>query len=269
MRLILLLSLAATPALAELQHSSRVQGLTILPLATLPAAPQDQGETAFCSHLFLDSPMTAAGRAAAAQGWHVTAEAPLGDLTAVSFVGSATPSTSGTCELHDGNVGLWSGDQLTALVYGEDPKALLIGSLRPFGSGIRILSGDLLAATTADLAYDGLSLSVTPPASEEPVCNATATVPWIENQPIDRARKLLMQSGWTPVPGDPETQSFGMAQDLLAAGVVEVGDCSGTGFGFCAFTYTAQAGTLSVITAGEGGEDGSLPPVVRYGVECR
>lgn len=269
MRLALLLSLAASPVLADPKLASQVPGLDIVPLATLPAAPRDQGETEFCSHLFRDSPTTPAGQAAAALGWHVTAEAPLGDLTAVSFVGSATPATSGTCELQDGNIGLWSGDQLTALVYGTDPDALLIGSLRPFGTGLRILSGDLLAATTADLTYDGATLTVTPPASVEPVCNATASVPGIETLPIDQARKLLMQSGWTPVPGDPEAQSFGMATGLVAAGIIEVGDCAGTGFGFCAFTYTAPAGELSVITAGEGGEDGSLPAVVRYGVTCR
>lgn len=269
MRLTLLLALAAGPALAEPQLASQVPGLAIAPLATLPAAPQDQGETEFCSHLFLDSPMTPGGRDAAAKGWHVTAEAPLGDLTAVSFVGSATPATSGTCELHDGNIGLYLGGQLTALVYGTDAEALLVGSLRPFSTGVRILSGDLLAATVADLAYDGLALTVTPPASQEPVCDAAGVVPGIEGLPIDQARERLMQSGWTPVPGDPETQSFGMARDLAAAGIPEVGDCSGTGFGFCAFTYSGQPGTLSVITAGEGAEDGSLPAVVRYGVECR
>ena len=96
MRLTLLLALAAGPALAEPQLASQVPGLAIVPLATLPAAPQDQGETEFCSHLFLDSPMTPGGRDAAARGWHVTAEAPLGDLTAVSLVGIATPATSGT-----------------------------------------------------------------------------------------------------------------------------------------------------------------------------
>ncbi|HLQ17521.1 MAG TPA: hypothetical protein VK146_00970, partial [Tabrizicola sp.] len=153
--------------------------------------------------------------------------------------------------------------------YGTDAEALLIGSLRPFGTGIRILSGDLLAGTTADVTYNGTALTVTPPADQEPVCDAAGVVPTIENQPIDKARKLLLQSGWTPVPGDPEQQSFGMARDLAAAGITEVGDCSGTGFGFCAFSYTGAAGELSVITAGEGGEDGSLPTVARYGVDCR
>ena len=49
----------------------------------------------------------------------------------------------------------------------------------------------------------------------------------------------------------------------------EVDDCSGTGFAFCAFRYSGSAGDLTVITAGEIGEDGSLPTVVRYAVDCR
>lgn len=270
MRLALVLAVSlATPALADLQLSSQMPGLDLVALSALPDAPRDQGETDVCSHLFLASASTPGGKDAAGKGWHVTAEAPLGDLTAVSFVGSATPATSGTCELLDGNVGLYSGGQLVALVYGTDREALRVGRLRPFGTAVRILSGDLLAETVADLTYDGLTLAMTSPAAQEPVCDAAGVVPAIEGLPIDQARRLLMQFGWQPAPGDTELQSFGMARDLAAAGVSEVGDCSGTGFGFCTFAYTGQAGELSVITAGEGGEDGSLPAVVRYGVDCR
>ena len=78
-----------------------------------------------------------------------------------------------------------------------------------------------------------------------------------------------MQAGWQPVPGDPAQQALGWAKDIAAAGVPEVEDCSGTGFAFCAFTYARPAGTLSVVTAGEGGEDGSLPAVSRYWVDCK
>lgn len=266
---VLLLALSAHPALAELRLTSQVPGLEILPLATLPAAPPDRGETDFCSHLFRNPVTTPGGRDAAAKGWHVTAETALGDLAAVSFVGSATPATSGSCELLDGNIGLYSGDRLVALVYGTDSQALLIGSLRPFGEGVRILSGDLLAGTVADLSRAGDALTLTPPADEEPVCNGTGVVPAIEGLPIDKARQMLTAAGWEPVPGDPETQSIGLAQELAGAGMTEVGDCSGTGFAFCAFSYSSPAGELSVITAGEGGEDGSLPAVVRYDADCR
>lgn len=268
MRLALLFALAASPALAELQLASQVPGLDLVALSTLPQAPQDKGDTAFCDHLFVAAPTTPGGQDAAAKGWHVTIEAPLGDLTAVAFVGSATPATSGTCELVDGNIGFYSKGQLVALLYGTDRDRLLVGRLRPSGDGLRILSGDLLPGSVADLMRRGDSLSVTPPAADEPVCNGAATVPAIEGRPIDTARGLLMQAGWQPILGDPAQQALGWAQDLAAAGLPEVEDCSGTGFALCAFTYDGPAGTLRVVTAGEGGEDGSLPAVTSYDVTC-
>lgn len=269
LRAALALTLLATPALADLPLGSQVPGLELVALTTLPAAPKGQGDTEFCTHLFVETATTAGGKDATSKGWHVTAEAPFGDLTAVSFVGSAVPATSGTCELSDGNVGLYSGSQLVALLYSTRPDALMIGRIRPFGDGLRILSGDLLPGTVADLVRIGTSVSVTAPAAEEPVCGGTALIPGIEGLPIDKARTLLQRAGWAPIPGDPAQQNLGWAKDIAAAGVPEVDDCSGTGFAFCAFRYSGPAGELSVTTAGEGGEDGSLPAVSSYGVDCR
>ena len=266
--LITLATVFATPALADLSLAVDTPGLNLVPLATLPAAPQDKGEAAFCSHLFVETVTTPAGQDVAAKGWHVTAELPLGDLTAVSFVGSATPATSGTCELLDGNVGFYSGGQLVALLFATQSGQPLIGSLRPFGDGLRLLNGDLLPGTVADIARKGGQIAVTTPAAAEPVCNGAATIPAIEGQPIDQARIRLLQAGWQPVPGDPAQQALGWAGDLAAAGVPEVQDCSGTGFAFCAFSYAGPAGTLTAITAGEGDENGSLPAVTRYEVDC-
>lgn len=259
----------ASPALADLSLQSETLGLDLVPLAALPAAPKAQGDIEFCAHLFVETVTTPGGQDAAAKGWHVTAELPFGDLTAVSFVGSATQATSGTCELTDGNVGLYSGSQLVALLYSTKAEKLMIGRIRPFGDGLRILSGDVLPGTTADLVRAGEEVTVTDPAKDEPVCNGTATVPQIEGLPIDAARKALIAAGWQPVPGDPAQQALGFAQVIAAAGVPEVEDCSGTGFGFCAYRYSGTAGELSVTTAGEIGEDSSLPTVTSYGVDCR
>lgn len=267
MRLALLFALAASPALAETAMTSQVPGLEIVPLSVLPANG-NRDDTGLCDHLFVDKAATPGGQEAAAKGWHVTAEAPLGDLTAVSFVGSAEPATSGTCELLEGNVGLYSGPQLVAVVYSSQPAKLMIGRIRPFGDGLRILSGDILPGTLADLVQAGGAVQITPPARDEPVCNGSASVPGIEGQPIDKARTLLATAGWQPVPGDPAQQALGWAKDLAAAGVPEVEDCSGTGLAFCSFVYSGPAGRLQVITAGEGGEDGSLPTVSGYDVTC-
>jgi hypothetical protein len=267
--LIALTCCLASSAGAELALASKVPGLEIVPLDTLPAAPVDQGDADYCDHLTSSFPFTDAANAVVAKGWLVTGEQPFGDLTAVSFVGRMTQATSGTCELSDGNVGLYSGDQLVALVYSSQPDALQIGSIRPFGDGLRIRSGDVVPGSTADLVRTGDAVSVVALASEEPVCAGTAIVPWIEGQPIDKARKLLLSAGWHPVPGDPAQQALGWAKDIAAAGVPEVDDCSGTGFAFCAYRYSSPAGELSVTTAGEIGEDGSLPTVTSYGVDCR
>jgi hypothetical protein len=266
---IVLAACLAAPALADLSLKSQTPGLDLVPLTTLPAAPKSQGDIAFCAHLFVETTATPGGQDAAAKGWQVTAELPFGDLTAVSFIGSATQATSGTCELTDGNVGLYSGSQLVALLYSSHPEELMIGRIRPFGDGLRILSGDVLPGTTADLVRAGDQIAVTDPAKEEPVCNGTATVPGIEGLPIDEARNRLISAGWQPVPGDPAQQGFSQAKDIAAAGVPEVEDCSGTGFAFCAYRYTGAAGGLSVITAGEGGESGGLPLVSSYGVDCK
>lgn len=268
-RLALLVLPLATPAFADLSVRSDTPGLDLVALSTLPPAPQDQGEPEFCSHLFVETATTPGGMDAEAKGWHVTTELPFGDLTAVSFVGHATPATSGTCELDAGNVGFYSGSQLVALVYGTQADEPMIGRIRPFGAGLRILSGDVLPGTTADLVRAGDRITVTDPAKEEPVCNGTATVPDIEGLPIDEARQRLTRAGWQPVPGDPAQRSPGLAQGIAATGIPEVGDCSGTGFGFCGYSYSGAAGALSVTTAGEGGEDGGLPLVHAYEADCR
>jgi hypothetical protein len=263
------ITFSGLPAMAELSLGATTPGLKLVAMDQLPAAPATQGDTAFCTHLFVETIATPGGQDAAAKGWKVTSELAFGDLTAVSFVGNAIPATSGSCELIDGNVGFYAQGQLVALLYSAEPEALLIGRLRSFGDGLRLLSGGVLPETVADIGYDGTTLGVTAPSGEEPVCNGIAVVPGIENLPIDRARALLLQAGWEPVPGDPAQQAYSQARDIAAAGVPEVEDCSGTGFAFCAYVYTGPAGGLTVVTAGEGGEDGSLPAVSSYRVDCR
>lgn len=266
---IIALTISGLPAMAELSLGATPPGLKLVAMDRLPTAPAAQGETAVCTHLFVETIATPGGQDAAAKGWKVTSEQALGDLIAVSFVGNAIPATSGTCELTDGNVGFYAQGQLVALLYSTNPEALLIGRLRSFGDGLRLLSGDVLPGTVADIGYDGTTLGVTAPIGEEPVCNGTALVPAIEGLPIDKARDLLIGAGWQPIPGDPEQQAFSQAAEIVARGLPEVEDCSGTGFAFCAFGYTGPAGTLDVITVGEVDESGGLPQVSRYSVDCR
>jgi hypothetical protein len=263
-----LAAVLAAPALAETQFGSEVPGLELVALDSLPAAPADQGDRGPCDHLTLASPETAAGKAVAAKDWVVTGELPFGDLTAVSFIGSFIPSTSGSCELLDGNVGLFAGDKIVALLYAAKDAGPLIGSIEAFGEdGVRVFSGDILPSPVADLrSKDADGIIAGTLAAEEPVCGGAASVPNIYGLPIDKARTLLIAAGWEPVPGNSE--SPGMSQALAAAGVPEVEECSGTGFGFCYYLYAGPAGKLGVATAGEGEEEGDLPAVSAYSANC-
>lgn len=263
-----LLALTAAPALARPNVASQVAGLAVLRYDTLPAAPQPGADRAACAHLLLDRPATPAGQRLAQLGWGVTAEEPLGGWTAVSFVSGYGAGTSGSCELSDGNIGLFQGDQLQILVYATDRPATQIGHLVPFGQGgLRLFSGDFLPQPVADLRVLGTDgLIITQPALEEKVCGGRAVLPYLYGLPIDMARQLLAEAGWQPAP-PAEPLDFGIAQDL-AASVPEVQACAGTGFGFCAFNYTGPAGRLDVTTVGEGAEDGSLPQVADYVAEC-
>lgn len=119
------------------------------------------------------------------------------------------PATSGTCELLNGNVGIYDGGTLGALVYAADPDALAVARISPFDGGLRILSGDLVPETSADLIRTGDAISVAVPAVVETVCDGSASVPLLEGLPLDLARARLMQSAWKPVPGDPKQQALG------------------------------------------------------------
>lgn len=265
------LLLLATPALAEIPLSSGVPGLAVAPLSDLPPAPMAQGDRDGCLHKLLPAFTTPGAEVAHFQGWGVTAEQPFGALTAVSFVGRFTQGTSGSCELTDGNVGLFDGDRLVAVIYATDPQETLIGSIAPFGTGtLRLWSGDYLPQPLADVLPDGAGgARVVPLAAAEPVCGGAAEVPLIYGQPVDRARRALRQAGWQPLPHAGARGEMGIAAEIAAAGVPEVEECSGTGFGFCSYRYGGPAGTLSLTTAGEFGEDGTLPAVAFYGVDCR
>ncbi len=266
----LLLGVSTLPVSAAGPNvASQVPGVQVLRLDHLNPAPAAGPDRAACEHLLVAEPATAAGQRLAQLGWGVTSEQTLGGWTAVSFVSGYSAATSGTCELIDGNVGLFAGDHLEIVVYATDEPAVMIGQIDRFGTaGLRIYSGDLLPQPVADLQALGADgLIVTPPALSEPVCNGAAQVPYIYGLPIDMARQMLAQAGWQPAP--PETvEEFGIAPDLARAGVPEVEACAGTGFGFCGFTYEGPAGRLSVTTVGEIAADGSLPPVVGYAASC-
>ena len=223
-----LATLAAPAGAGTLTTASQVAGLRIVALDSVPTAPAPNADLASCNHLLLPGATTRAGQAVTEKGWGVTAEAPLGRWTVVSFVGGYAAATSGTCELLGGNVGLFDGDQLQALIYADDGTLPVIGAVWPLGGGsLRIFSGDLIPAPVGDLRQVGTDgIVVTPPALQEAVCNGTAVVPFVYGLPIDLARQLLAEAGWQPQPAPADRRPRAIPWHLAAARSVRIGDAA-------------------------------------------
>ena len=61
--------------------------------------------------------------------------------------------------------------------------------------------------------------------------------------------KLLLKNGWTPSIAD---KLWGFREkEFKKSGIIEVHDCSGTGFARCFFSYNGNIASLQVITKGE------------------
>lgn len=105
-------------------------GLVLAALTRLPPPPQP-AEADICVHLKIQ-PQTAGGRLATALGWAVTGEVSLDGMDVVSFVGGFVSGTSGSCQMTDGNVGLFDDDQLHWLVYGQEASTVRIGTVETF-----------------------------------------------------------------------------------------------------------------------------------------
>ena len=263
-------ALIAVPALAQQVKgvNSDLADYAISAVSTLPAPPQND-EGAICGNI-LGETSTPAGQIVQEQGWTVTAERPLGPLTAVSFIGTQIEGTSGSCTFLNGNVGLFEGKKLRAIVYGRDPKRPLIGDIRPLSANsIRILDGDIVPQPVADLELSAEGqLHVKPVAAADQVCGGTRSIPSINMLRITEARERLKQSGWLPVDhGAAETRLDTSSAELARSGFVEAASCAQTSLGTCTFDYVAGKDRLSVFTSGEWSE-GDSPTVWDYDVSC-
>lgn len=249
----------------ELKAASEIKGLSFGLLDKLPRAPKTRDRMPeFCSS-YAAQPRTPGGHMARSLGWLITGEAVLGSFTAVSFAGSFEPATSGTCIIRDGNVGLFNraGD-LVALAYAAKGSNVSLGRVEEVEGAVNVRDGEPPHSPVAriDLQSGGYLLRLGALAAQEKVCGGRAVVPNIRNQTIDKARRALIEAGWTPVPGDPA--NAGREADLRKRGVPEVDGCSGTGFGYCSFNYKGPAGKLDVTTIG----DSDFPTVSDYSVQC-
>lgn len=237
--------------------TSSVSDVRIAATSVLPKNPVTAPVDDYCTGFLVD-PQTTAGSYVQRQGWHVTSEAKIGSLHAISFAGSFEPGTSGACFATDPNVGFFAGDALQAIAYGDS-----IGTVEQQGSDRgRIWSNDIrYASAVADIHQNAKLLTITPLSATDAVCSGRAKVPNVFNSPIKAARRALVNAGWAPVPqsDEPDFRAAGLRRN----GIVEAESCSGTGYGLCTFIYEDAAGrTLSITTAGDD------PEVLQYGVDC-
>ena len=261
-------AVAATPDAAAPRTESDLPDVTLTALSTLPPSPEKGAVDQFCDH-YRVAPESDAGKLVAGRGWIVTSEAKLGSYQAVSFASGFEPGTSGICFARNANIGIFSQADLVALAYTPKTSKTVLGPVAPLeGDALQIWGGDGPGSPIGEIHEVQGVLRLQANAAEQPVCNGKAIVPNIYDKPITEARKLLAAKGWAPKAPDEAPGEGDGAASLAKHGLIEAEACSGTGVGYCRFTYSGPAGTLGVSTVGGDSEDGSQDTVVNYGVHC-
>ncbi len=206
----------------------------------------------FCAHYREPADaLSAAGREVEKLGWFVMSEAPLGRYRAVSFASGFEPGTSAICTPRNANIGIFDGTRLIALAYTARKADWQLGRLEPLETGgLLVGEGEGISGPVAELHQQDEGLRLTAVAASRSFCQGRASVPNVFGKSIAEARKILIAQGWKPVRAKRGDPLYDVAADLARQGVIEVNDCSGTGVGYCSYTYRNAVGVLSVVTVG-------------------
>ena len=88
-----------------------------------------------------------------------------------------------------------------------------------------------------------------------------------QGMPYAQARKTLLNSGWQAVAHSPNRDPSGAMNYLInKLGYNEVETCSGTGIGFCRFSFTnANGQKLAVVTVNN--QPGQQPKLQRWWID--
>ncbi|MEK6349141.1 MAG: hypothetical protein V4764_16780 [Burkholderia sp.] len=259
----------APPASAQLQVHSEVAGASLVALPVLPRSPATAPVPEFCAHYRLDAAaLSPAGRAVEALGWFAMSDAPLGRYRVVSFASGFEPGTSAICTPRHTNLGVFDGTKLVALAYLARSAQWQFGTLDPLETGgLLIGEGERVGGPVAELHQQDEGLALTEVAASRTFCGGRAIVPNVFGKSIAAARKILIAAGWRPMRPAEKPGPDDAAADLAKHGVIEAETCSGTGVGYCAYTYLNAHAALSVVTVG-GDPDPRHDDVVSARAEC-
>lgn len=84
-------------------------------------------------------------------------------------------------------------------------------------------------------------------APEEPAGAKVTEPAKLEGMAYNRARDIILKFGWKPLPGGC---GGGALNDEACRRFPEIGNCSGTGVGFCDMTFVRQSRCLTLVTFG-------------------
>ncbi|WP_459463598.1 hypothetical protein [Rhizobium sp. No.120] len=254
----------AAPASAKDQIAlkSEVPGLKITRLAKLPDAPaSDSSGTPSCG--VLPEAKSAGAKTASDLGWGVTGEAKFGPYEAVSFAAEFDQATGSACAIDQGNVALFDGSNLFALIYADKNSKLTIGRITAVKDHLRILDGGLVQMPIGEIRLESGNVEVKPLAAEEQVCDGKAVVPNVYGKPITEARQAIIAKGWQPFQSPPPSYPDPFGDSIRKMGIVETTDCAGTGLAYCSYYYRKGDMELGVSSFGDG-----TPTVSNYDIVC-
>lgn len=88
-----------------------------------------------------------------------------------------------------------------------------------------------------------------------------------QGMPYAQARKILLEAGWQAVELSPNRERFSPLDYIIdQLGYNEVEDCSGTGMGYCRFSFAdANGRKLAVITVNN--QRGQQPKLQRWWID--
>ena len=249
-----------------LQTRSDIKGASLVSLGALPRSPENGSLDESCED-YRAKKLTAVGRQVAKLGWIVTSEGSLGRYHVVTFASGFTPGTSAMCFARNANIGIFDGSRLVALAYSSHMPGGPLGTVQPLESGALLLWSDPPGSPVGELHQEANGLRLTAIAPERTFCHRRAVVPNVYGKPLDAARTILIAHGWRPLRPSESPGKWDLATELARRGIVEAQACSGTGVGYCNFSYENPVGVLDMTTVG-GEEKPADNIVVSYSVSC-